>query len=58
MRSDGRSANQLRPVQIIPDYLKTAEGSALIMVGNTHVLCAASVETPCHRSCATQEKAG
>ena len=45
MRSDGRSANQLRPVQIIPDYLKTAEGSALIMVGNTHVLCAASVET-------------
>jgi len=45
MRSDGRSANQLRPVQIIPDYLKTAEGSALITVGNTHVLCAASVET-------------
>ena len=45
MRSDGRKANQLREVQIIPDYLKTAEGSALIMVGNTHVLCAASVET-------------
>jgi ribonuclease PH len=45
MRSDGRTANQLREVQIIPDYLKTAEGSALIMMGNTHVLCAASVET-------------
>src|ERR1700754_1310134 len=45
MRSDSRTANQLRPVQIIPDYLKTAEGSALITVGNTHVLCAASVET-------------
>jgi ribonuclease PH len=45
MRSDGRAANQLRPVQIIPGYLKTAEGSALITVGNTHVLCAASVET-------------
>src|SRR3984957_15713875 len=45
MRSDGRTASQLREVQIIPDYLKTAEGSALIMVGNTHVLCAASVET-------------
>jgi ribonuclease PH len=44
MRSDGRAANQLRQVQIIPDYLKTAEGSALITVGNTHVLCAASVE--------------
>src|SRR3984885_66677 len=45
MRSDGRTANQLREVQIIPDYLKTAEGSALIMMGNTQVLCAASVET-------------
>ena len=45
MRSDGRAASQLREVQIIPDYLKTAEGSALIMMGNTHVLCAASVET-------------
>jgi len=34
----------MRPVQIIPGYLKTAEGSALIQVGNTHVLCSASVE--------------
>jgi ribonuclease PH len=31
-------------VQITPGYLKTAEGSVLITVGNTHVLCAASVE--------------
>ena len=45
MRSDGRKANELRPVEIIPGYLKTAEGSALIKAGNTHVLCAASVET-------------
>lgn len=45
MRSDQRSNNQLRPVEIIPGYLKTAEGSALIKSGNTHVLCAASVET-------------
>jgi ribonuclease PH len=44
MRSDQRTNNQLRPVEIIPGYLKTAEGSALIKVGNTHVLCAASVE--------------
>ncbi len=44
MRPDGRSPNQLRPVQITPGYLKTAEGSVLITVGNTHVLCAASVE--------------
>src|ERR1700710_1734870 len=44
MRVDGRTASQMRPVQIIPGYLKTAEGSALIMMGNTHVLCAASIE--------------
>jgi len=34
----------MRPVEIETGYLKTAEGSALIRVGNTHVLCAASVE--------------
>ena len=34
----------MRPVEIIPNYLMTAEGSALIKMGNTHVLCAASVE--------------
>ncbi len=34
----------MRPVRITPHYLATAEGSALIEVGNTRVLCAASVE--------------
>ena len=34
----------MRPVEIVPGYLKTAEGSVLIRVGNTQVLCAASVE--------------
>ena len=34
----------LRPIEIIPDWLATAEGSALIKAGNTHVLCAATVE--------------
>ena len=34
----------MRPVEILPGYLKTAEGSALIKLGNTHVLCSASVE--------------
>jgi ribonuclease PH len=43
-RPDGRKSDQLRAIQITPGYLKTAEGSALITVGNTHVLCAASVE--------------
>jgi len=36
--------NQLRPVKIVPDYLKFAEGSALIRVGETRVLCAATLE--------------
>ncbi len=45
MRSDQRTNHQLRPVEIVPGFLKTAEGSALIKVGHTHVLCAASVET-------------
>src|SRR5215471_20617216 len=44
MRPDGRSSQQMRPVSIQTDYLATAEGSALISVGNTRVLCAASVE--------------
>jgi ribonuclease PH len=45
MRPDGRKPDELRPVEIATGYLKTAEGSALITVGNTQVLCAASVET-------------
>jgi ribonuclease PH len=44
MRNDNRSPDQMRPVRITPNYLMTAEGSALIEVGNTRVLCAASVE--------------
>ena len=34
----------MRPVEIIPDWLATAEGSALIKVGHTRVLCAATIE--------------
>jgi ribonuclease PH len=45
MRPDGRRPDELRPVEIATGYLKTAEGSALITIGNTQVLCAASVET-------------
>ena len=44
MRTDNRRADQMRPVEIQNGYLKTAEGSALISVGNTRVLCAASIE--------------
>ncbi len=44
VRSDGRQADELRPVKITRDYLAFAEGSVLIEIGNTKVLCAASVE--------------
>jgi ribonuclease PH len=44
MRSDGRAAAEARPLKITTDYLVTAEGSALIEVGHTRVLCAATVE--------------
>jgi ribonuclease PH len=45
MRVDGRRQDELRPVHITIGYQQTAEGSALIEVGNTRVLCAASVES-------------
>jgi ribonuclease PH len=43
-RSDNRSAEQMRPVKIFPDFISTAEGSALIEIGNTRVICTATVE--------------
>ncbi len=43
-RIDGRAADQLRPVQIITDFVKFAEGSCLIRCGDTMVLCCASGE--------------
>ena len=44
LRSDGRAPDALRPVKMTTGYLMTAEGSVLIEVGNTRVLCAASVD--------------
>ncbi|ETX06066.1 MAG: ribonuclease PH [Candidatus Entotheonella gemina] len=44
MRPDGRQPDELRPVTITPNVNKHAEGSALIKMGDTHVLCTASVE--------------
>ena len=43
-RKDGRAWDQLRPITITPGYQKYAEGSALIEMGTTKVLCAASLE--------------
>lgn len=44
MRPDHRQTNQLRPVKITPGYIEYAEGSVLIEMGKTRVLCAVSVE--------------
>jgi len=44
MRTDKRQPDEMRPVEIVTGYLVTAEGSAMIKVGHTQVLCAASVE--------------
>src|SRR5881275_452227 len=43
-RTDNRAPDQLRPVKITPGFLANAEGSALIEMGETRVICAASVE--------------
>ncbi len=43
-RADGRTYDELRPIKIIPGFLNFAEGSALIELGKTRVLCSASTE--------------
>jgi ribonuclease PH len=43
-RTDGRAPNELRPAKITPGFLPYAEGSVLIEMGNTRVICAASLE--------------
>ena len=43
-RSDNRSLDQMRPVNIVPDFISTAEGSCLIELGNTRVICTATIE--------------
>jgi ribonuclease PH len=43
-RVDGRTANELRPVTIVPGFIRQADGSVLIEVGGTRVICTAIVE--------------
>lgn len=43
-RLDGRASNELRPVELITPFGSYAEGSVLLKIGNTHILCNASVE--------------
>jgi ribonuclease PH len=44
MRLDGRKPRQLRPLTITPSYIKTADGSVLIEIGDTKVICTAKLE--------------
>ena len=44
MRPDGRAPDQMRPVKITPDFMPVAEGSVLIEVGQTRVICTATVD--------------
>src|SRR5215213_7963070 len=43
-RTDGRALDELRPARITPGFLPYAEGSVLIEMGNTRVVCSASIE--------------
>jgi ribonuclease PH len=44
MRSDGRRPDELRPISIVRNYLKYAEGSVFIEAGNNRIVCAISIE--------------
>lgn len=43
-RNDGRNPDQMRPLKITPDFIATAEGSVLIELGGTRVICTATVD--------------
>ncbi len=44
IRVDGREPNQMREMRITPGFMENAEGSALIEIGKTRVICTATVE--------------
>jgi ribonuclease PH len=44
LRSDGRAHDQMRPIKLTPDFITSAEGSVLIEIGNTRVICTATVD--------------
>ncbi|MBU4228616.1 ribonuclease PH, partial [bacterium] len=43
-RSNNRKYNEIRPIKIIRNYIKYAEGSTLMKMGDTKIICTASVE--------------
>jgi len=58
MRIDGRKLDELRPVKLTPGYSDYAEGSVLIEVGKTRVLCNATIEAGVPRWMQVQGKSG
>ena len=44
MRPDGRACDQLRPVKLTPDFIPVADGSVLIEIGQTRVICTATID--------------
>ena len=44
MRRQGRRPDELRPLEIVTDFVRQAHGSALISLGGTRVLCTATIE--------------
>lgn len=57
-RTDGRTTNQIRPTTIETNYIKHPEGSVLISVGDTKVICSASIEERVPPFFADKAKAG
>ncbi|MHC4788224.1 MAG: ribonuclease PH, partial [Planctomycetota bacterium] len=56
MRTDGRLPEELRPVTIVRDYSRYAEGSVLIETGGTRVICTAMVEDRVPPHCMAENK--
>jgi len=44
LRSDGRACDQLRPIKFTPDFIPVADGSVLIEIGQTRVICTATID--------------
>ena len=45
MRHDGRAVDELRPLDLLPGFVETADGSVLFSIGGTRVICTASIDS-------------
>jgi ribonuclease PH len=57
-RPDNRKPNELRPLEFVIDFAQAARGSVLVRMGNTHVLCAVSIEDSVPRWMKAQKVSG